>query len=504
MTHRISTIITSLALAGLAVFLGVLQTTASASALTGSGHGPGYLSDDGWWLGTYRLDDGAQGFCLQAGRPSPTDHKLDYMDGEKLGWFSAQDAARLAYISRTWAGTNDRLTAAAGQLATWLIAGLGGHTPEQLAARAGSDAGRVLARARAMVEEAGRLGSTGVHANTVLELAETGPGRVRVEVTVDRLTRPEVLAPRAHKATVTLTGATFADGSTTASVPTGEDTEILPTGTAPSVSVAAKATLDKLPYGSGLTVAVPRDDAQALLIAVPAKAAANASASRTGPSPLPFQPRVATVTSDAIAKEGASLTDRLTVTVDEADGLLPSWGVRTADDGTLIPIEAIVESRLLGPFGSPISPAPLAPADAPVVCTVETTISGTGDYETPPCTLPAPGHYVWVDRIDPARTPAAEGGERLRVWQSTFGVASEVTQVEAPVPPVPPVAELANTGLDASAAVGWLWGGGSALASGVGLTVAGTLRGRGRRRARFGTAGPRRLAARSMRAGRHV
>lgn len=435
MITRISHLRTIVSLAGATVLLGVLGSllpATGARALEGIGHGPGYMSPDGWWLGTYRLDDGAQGFCLNAGKESPTGHTLDYADGASLGWYAEQEGAQLAYISRNWAGTDDPLTAAAGQLATWLVAGLGGHSLESVAARAGADADAAIARAHQMKAEAETRGSTGVHAEALVELAETGPGRLRVEVTVDRLSGAELLPPGAHAAKVTLSGATFEDGTTTSAVPTGTDVAILPTGTEASVSVTATATLQTLPYGGGLRVAVPHDDAQALLVAVPATATASAGASVTGPSPLPFQPTVTTVTSAADAEPGASISDHLTVAVATGDGLLPTWPVRTGDDG-FEPLEVAVESRLLGPFPSPIEQGPTVPADAPEVCTVRTTVTGTGEYETPECTVPAAGYYVWVERIDPGAVPPGMGGERVREWQSPFGVAEEVTRVVAPV-----------------------------------------------------------------------
>ncbi|WP_295126594.1 hypothetical protein [uncultured Leifsonia sp.] len=447
MTHRISTFVTAFALAGLAVFLGILHALVvapDARALTGDGHGPGYMSRDGWWLGTYRMDDGAQGFCLNAGKPSPTGHGLDYTDAAALGWYTPQQAASLAYISRNWAGTGDQLTAAAGQIATWLVAGLNGHTPEEVASRAGADASRVLARAYEMVDEAARLGSSGVRADAVVELAETGPGRVRVELTIVRSTgAEETAAPGSHSARVTLDGASFPDGGTTAEVRTGTDVEVIPSGTDASVTVSARAELSALPYGDRLLVAVPHDDAQAVLIAVPATAETSALATRTGPSPLPFQPLVATVTSTANAAPGAVVHDRLTVSVETGDGLLPSWGVRTTDDG-FAPIEAIVESTLHGPFDEPIAESDTVPEDSPVVCVVETSVNGTGVYDTPECTLPASGHYVWTERIDPTTVSPDAGGERIRPWQSAFGIASEITTVAAPAEPA--AAQLAATG----------------------------------------------------------
>lgn len=446
MTHRSSTFLTALALAGLAVFLGILQALVmapDARALTGAGHGPGYMSYDGWWLGTYRMDDGAQGFCLNAGKPSPTGRGLDYADAAALGWYTPEQAASLAYISRNWAGTGDQLTAAAGQIATWLVAGLNGHSPEEVAACAGADAARVLARAYEMVDEAARMGSSAVRADALVELAETGPGRVRVELTIRRPSGAELLAPASHLARVTLDGASFTDGSATAEIPTGTDVPFVPTGTDADVTVSAHAELAALPYGDRMLIAVPHDDAQAILIALPATAEAGAEASITGPSPLPFQPLVSTVTSSATAAPGAVVHDRLTVTVDTADGLLPTWGVRATDDG-FQPIDAIVASTLHGPFSDPVTQSDTVPEGSPVVCVVETAVNGIGEYDTPECTLSAPGYYVWTERIDPAALDAEAGGGRIRPWQSAYGIASEITVVTAPAGIAP--AQLAATG----------------------------------------------------------
>ena len=105
MTQRQPFLVTSVALLALAFFASVLTSAAPARALSANGHGPGYLSADGWWLGTYSLDDGSHGFCLNAGKPSPTGSAVDYVDGDTLGWYTPEQGAALAYISRTWAGT---------------------------------------------------------------------------------------------------------------------------------------------------------------------------------------------------------------------------------------------------------------------------------------------------------------------------------------------------------------------------------------------------------------
>jgi hypothetical protein len=482
MTHRITTITTALSLGGLLFFLSLVFGVPGAQALTSSGHGVGYTSNTGWWLGSYSLDDGSRGFCLQAGRPSPVGHPSDYVEGDQLGWFSPAQSAQLAYISRNWAGTDDRGTAAAGQIATWMVAGMNEKTPDFYAARAGADAAAVLARARAMVAESGQEASLGVTAAADVQLSEQGPSAVKVELTVDRLSGPVTPASSTHTGRLDLTGATFEDGSTSATVGNGVDLPIVPTGDEPTVSVSVTAVFSALPYGDRIRVAVSRDDAQALLVAVPASAAAQAGGERRGISPLPFQPTVRTVTSATDAQPGAAITDHLVVEVEKADGLLPHWGLRLPErDGDTpesevapIPVEAVVASSLLGPFADEIVSAPTVPADAPVVCTVEILVSGPGEYDTPACTLTARGFYVWVEKIDPARTPADQGGSRMRPWQAAFGVASEVTHVTAPVAPAAPAA-LAATGLELDLA-GVAWAAGAALAVGTAAVVLGTRR----------------------------
>ena len=506
MTHRPFTLITTLCLAGLAVFLGILQSVLGATparALSADGHGPGYLSSDGFWLGAYHFDDGAVGFCLNPGKRAPVGLEYSYADPAGMGWWTPEQSAVFAYIARSWAGSGDRLTAAAGQLATWMYAGMSEADAQVHAGRAGADTDAVYARALDMVAEATTRGSTGVRAAVVIELAENGPGRVRVELTVDRLSGPDLLGAGAHPVSVTLTGATFDDGTAIATIPSGTDVAIHPTGTEASVASSATATTGNLPYGDRLTVALPTVDAQAVLIAQPSSATAHAEATVTGPSPLPFQPRVETQTSAAVAHPGTPVTDRLAVTVDDGDGLLPTWGVTSSGEG-LVPITAVVESTLHGPFADPIAREETVPDGAPTVCTVETTVTGIGEYTTPSCDLPVDGYYVWTERIDPSRTDPSAGGTRLRSWTSAFGIASEITVVQAPgamgttpaasldvvdAHPAPTTAQLADTGTDILAPT--LWGTGASV-SGAALLVAGRLRmsrgGRrhGRRSARSG------------------
>ncbi len=442
MSKRISILVTAVAVAGFLLF-SIAASSLSARALSANGVAVGYWSSDGYWLGSYGLDDGSRGFCLEAGKTWPVGRDTELVDGASLGWFTPDDAARLAYISRNWAMSDDRVTAAGGQLATWIIAGLGSHTQEELASRAGGDGDAVLARARAMVSEAAREATRSVAATAVLELSENGPGRLRVELAIERLDGSRANVPAgSHVGTLELTGATFTDGASSSQVANGTDIVVLPTSSGPTTEVAATARFTDLPFGGHLLVGRSGDDVQALLISTPASATASTNVSSVGVSPRPMQPIVHTLTSHATAAPGTRISDLLTVDVAPGDDLLPSWGV--FDDGKgMSPIVVTVESSLLGPFDSPIERGPAIPAGAPTVCTVTTEVSGPGEYRTPECTVEHPGYYVWVERIDPETVPADRGGSRIRPWQSDFGISSEVTMVEGPAMAT---AKLADTG----------------------------------------------------------
>jgi hypothetical protein len=433
--------------------LGLLLAGAPpASAAISTGHGVGHLSADGAWIGSYRLDDSSLVFCLEAGKKAPTGHDYDFVDAAALGRFSIDDLARLAYISRTLAGSADPDEAAAGQLATWSIAGLNGRSPEHYAQRAGASAQAVLDRSRQILDAAsGPLGaSRGVTSSVELTPADPG-GRLAVtsELTVDFLSTGQTrLAAGTHTGTMTLSGAVFDDGEAVRSVSNGEVLHLTTTGSNPSGDVEATVQYDALPYGSAFTAGRAGDDVQQVLVAGPGSASGRSGITVTVPSTKSFQPVVTTQTSASTAGTGDAISDQLTVSAlaDESrDDLLPGWGLYrpttppaagslpAVDANGMLPVPVVVESSLLGPFTDPIEPAAQAPADAPVVCTVEVRIdTGPGTYRTPECTLPGPGYYVWVERIVGSRMPVDEGGARILPWQSPFGTASEITFVAPP------------------------------------------------------------------------
>jgi hypothetical protein len=404
---------------------------APAAAVTGTGLGPGHLwrGDNVSWLGTYRLDDGTQAFCLEAGKSSPVGNHYDTTTGGDVIGVSTDDHARLAYIARTWGGTTDADTAAAGQLAVWTITGLNDHTQRYYAGRANERWPIVLDRANQMLAEASSAASKSVAASITVELSDDGKGLIRPDLTVDRVTGgPTTLEPT-HAGTVTLDGAVFADGSTTALVRNGESVPVTATGDAAQLTVNASVEFVDLPYGRVTTVGNSPAGSQMILFSGGLAASAVESASVEQLSPLPFQPTVSTITSDTVAETGTVVTDQVTLGVRPGDGLLSEWG-RYDDAGTWRPVPVTVRSRLLGPFLAPVTPAAEWPDDAPVVCEVALDVlDGPGTYSTPGCELPGGGYYTWVETIDPADTPVEAGRDRVGSWRSPFGVATETTFV---------------------------------------------------------------------------
>lgn len=406
----------------------------SASAVPVTGRAFGYFSSagGGFWLGSWRLADGTIAFCVNTERGTPHGGEFSYADGSALGWYGADDAARLAYISRTWAGTHDPTTAAAGQIATWTITGLGHHTQEELAAKAGENAGAVLDLARRMLDETERTASRSISAALAFRHDDDGL-HLTPALTVDTVAAGEVAAAAgSHTGTMTLTGATFDDGSATAQVRNAESVRVRAISATAIADVSASVRFDGLGYGNALTIAVSTGAAQNLLTAGPASASATAAVTTSLPSERAFQPVVSTRTSAAVAEEGATVSDTVVVGVEPTSTTLTEWPVIGPPGGPFTPVPVTIRSRLLGPFAEPIAPAEQPPDDAPVLCEVSIVIStGPGEYVTPSCTLAGPGHYVWVETISPSDTAPAKGGARILPWTSPFGVATEITTVNA-------------------------------------------------------------------------
>ncbi|UKF80074.1 hypothetical protein [Clavibacter californiensis] len=429
------------ALVGVGLAFGLAASAVPpAQAMSAVSHGVGFASGpDGRWLGSYRMDDGRLGFCIDVGLAAPPGHAYSPVGDAGA---SPEDRARLAYVSRRWAGSADPDTAAAGQLATWSITGLGAHDLSWYAARAGDHAGAVESRARDMLAETTARASRSVSASATVTLGDDGRGSVRVDLRADLVTGwPADVPAGSETGTVTLDGAVFDDGSTTAQVANGAAVPLRATGSSAALHVTASAVFSSLPYGDALDAVGDDGASQRMILARPADARAEARADAQAPSPLPFAPRVVTRTSRAVASVGDELTDSLQVSADPAapaehgrPATSAGWGLTRGDDGALVPVPVTVRSRLLGPFTEQVGPEREdIPAGAPEVCEVVTRIDhGPGDYTSPACRLAAGGFYTWVESISPEDTAVPAGRARVLPWQSTFGASTETTQVPQP------------------------------------------------------------------------
>ncbi|WP_147430172.1 thioester domain-containing protein [Frondihabitans australicus] len=417
-------------LALIVALIAAVALPGSAQALAATGHGVGYLASDGVnWIGTYRLADGRLAFCLEAGKASPVGHDYVVSNSSSALGLSKSDLGELAYIARKWSGTNDATTAAAGQLAVWTIAGLHGHPQSWYADRAGAQSAAVVSQANAMLAQAKANATVGGSASLSLRLEADGTGWAKADLTTQLAsggTRPA--NPSSQSGTMTLTGGVFDDGSTSTTVKNAEYVHVKATGDGVSLTVRASVTFAGLPFDSAVTVGSAGAGTQMLLFTPASTSTATASSTQSELSPLPFQPRVETRTSQTEARAGAAISDSLRLDAAPGDGLMSDWGVYGDSLSSTLPIPVTVRSTLLGPFDAAPTPATEWPADAPTVCSVEVVANtGPGDYRTPECTLPSDGFFVWVETIDPADTPAEKGGGRVRPWKSGFGTATEVT-----------------------------------------------------------------------------
>ncbi|QWT23988.1 hypothetical protein KPL76_00605 [Subtercola sp. PAMC28395] len=447
-------------LAALLAAAGILLLAPSAWAVHSTSHGVGYLSarDGRSWLGTHRLGDNNLGLCLEVTKRPPEGSDLTYIEGDRVGLRDADLTARLAFIAREFVTTTDPDWAAGAQLATWNLTGLGGHTSSWYAQRANEHALTVSIIADQIRDRMnGRSGaSRSVAASVALSSLDSTPLTVRSEITVDFVgTGRSQLPPGKHSGTLHLTGAAFPDGSMTRTVENGVDYAITPTVGNSTADVSAVVDYTGLPYGNSIWVAKGANDVQTLLVPPATLASAHASTHESGISPLPFAPAVQTQASAQRASTGAALSDELELGVREplqqvasVESVIQQWGLYTAPDGSQQPVPVTIDSTLVGPLAEAPTESPSVPADAPVVCTVHTLASsGPGRYQTPECVLPSPGFYVWVESIDPKKTPPDLGGERIQPWVSAFGIASEVTQVAPTTPsPTPPAIVIPPTG----------------------------------------------------------
>lgn len=116
-----------------------------------------------------------------------------------------------------------------------------------------------------------------------------------------------------------------------------------------------------------------------------------------------YLPSVTTKTSDARAVPGTELTDHIEVS-----------GVPEGE-------EVKVTSTLYYNGDERPTQQPDIPDHAEPVGTVETVVTGSGDYETPGIVVEKPGYYTWVETI--------EGTDGMKPWTAEYGISEETSLV---------------------------------------------------------------------------
>jgi len=371
---RVLAILTTL----LVLLGGLLLPTPPAQAATlGVGYG-----NESLWLGSFS-SHGRQAYCMDLMALPPygtTEHPelkttLDSLSDTQL--------ARLNYVLAVWGETSDPNIAAAVQLYVWDVADHGNY------ANTGGDAHyvtRVPANQRATVlsylatmrSEAAQNAVPNPSVSVSISMSDQYAGQLNVT------THPASLTGQ-----VTLTNATFTNGSSTATLGSGTHaiTGVPPEG-APSYQVTANMRASAVKYGAGVDLFYTPGEQRILGAASFDALTARAS---TPDVPLDFQPVIATQVASKFVQAGDPMVDWLTVSVTKH-----SW-IRV--DGQ--PVQLVAEGTLYGPFDAQPAEANAPPAGAPIAGSEQLTLTGPGNYRSPGTILaPESGFYTWVWRID--------------------------------------------------------------------------------------------------------
>ena len=297
-----------------------------------------------------------------------------------------------------WGESLDPNVTAAVQLFVWDIADHGNYVNR------GGDAhfitrvpsgqqGTVLANLSVMRSEAAQNAVPNPSVSVSISMSDQYAGQLTVT------THPASLAGH-----VTLTNATFANGSTTATLGSGTHTITgTPPESAPSYQVTAQMTANAVKYGAGVDLFYTPGEQR--ILGAASFGALTASAS-TPEIPLDFQPVISTQVTSKFVQAGDPMVDGLTVSVTKH-----SW---IKVDGQ--PVQLVAEGALYGPFNAQPAEANAPPAGAPIAGVEQLALTGPGTYHSQGTILaPESGFYTWVWRID-----KDQQGENARFVTESF------------------------------------------------------------------------------------
>ncbi|WP_336992423.1 hypothetical protein [Leucobacter sp. VD1] len=343
--------------------------------------GVGYGNED-LWLGSFSSHD-RQAYCMDLDALPPYGSTQHPELQTTLDSLSDAELARLNYVMGRWGESQDPNVTAAVQMYVWDVADHGNYTSR------GGDAhfltrvpagvqSTVLANLNAMREAAAANAVANPSVSMSISMSDQYDGQLTITAN-----------PASATGVVTLTGGTFREGSTSATLGAGTHQIVgTPPEAAPDYQITASITAPALGYGAGVDLFYTPGEQRILGTASfePLSAVAKSPV-----IPLDFQPVIETVVDAKFVQAGDVFTDKLTVSVTKH-----SW---IKVNGTPVPV--LAEGTLYGPFEAQPAEASAPPEGAPVLGTETLTLTHPGNYVSPgTLTAPESGFYTWVWKID--------------------------------------------------------------------------------------------------------
>lgn len=363
---------------------GLFFAPAPAQAATlGVGYG-----NENLWLGSFS-SHGRQAYCMDLDALPPWGNTQHPELKTTLDSLSENELARLNYVMGRWGESNDPNITAAVQMYVWDVADHGTYAVR------GGDAhfitrvpanvqGTVLANLAAMRDAA----AANATVNPSVQMSITMDDQYRGQLTISA-------NPGSLNGVVSLNNATFADGSTSATLGAGIHQIVgTPPEGAPEYRVQAAFTASHVGLGAGVDLFYTPGEQRILASASFKPLLATA---QSPVIPLDFQPVIETVVSSKFVQAGDVFTDKLAASVTKH-----SW---IKVNGSPVPV--LAEGTLYGPFDAQPAEANAPPEGAPVLGTESLTLTHPGNYVSPgTLTAPESGFYTWVWKIDKTKQGA--------------------------------------------------------------------------------------------------
>lgn len=343
--------------------------------------GVGYGNED-LWLGSFSAH-GRQVYCMDLDALPPWGNTQHPELKTTLDNLTETDLARMNYVMGRWGESSDPNITAAVQMYVWDVADHGNYVGR------GGD-GHFITRVPAGVQGTVLANLAGMR-DAAAANATVNPS-VQMSITMDDQYQGQLTIstnPGSLSGAVSLNHATFADGSTSATLGAGTHPIVgTPPEGAPEYQVEAAFTASHTGLGAGVDLFYTPGEQRILGSASFKPLLATA---QSPVIPLDFQPVIETVVDAKFVQRGDVFADKLSVSVTKH-----SW---IKVNGTSVPV--LAEGTLYGPFDAQPAEANAPPEGAPVLGTESLTLTHPGNYVSPgTLTAPESGFYTWVWKID--------------------------------------------------------------------------------------------------------